>query len=432
MSALTKSALQQAFEKERDLPFRIPLSAGETDACCLGKHLRLRAALEALGFPVRWRICWFRWSDLKLPQPLLEIPHEDESSYLYIEANIGGNWLALDASWDPGLASILPVNAWTEPFSGMPVGVPAHKILSPEESATFMDALTPEAAEDDLHKNGDFVKELNEYLHQIRASKQNPTVPLAPIPSDPIETNRQTWNTVCDLFAEASALPFWAPFGVGDDLGLLPDLAGKTILEIACGSGRSLKYLTDHGARKAYGLDLSDEQIKEAARYNAQAIADGKIQLFRGRMEDRVEIEPVDHVFSVYGFGWTPDPKTSLANVYAYLKPGGTFTWSWDHTFFSDIAYEDGRYVVHHAYHEELPVEIVDWKRKGCVARLTYRKTDTWFRLLLEAGFEIIGYHEPKPKSLRHAHAELERYYSLQKAELVPASFIFVCRKKGE
>ena len=244
-----------------------------------------------------------------------------------------------------------------------------------------------------------------------------------------LETNRQTWNAVADLFSEASALPCWGPFGVGDDLPLLPDIVGKTFLEIACGSGRSLAYLLERGAWKVYGLDLSEVQVHEALRFNARAVQEGKAVVLRGPMESRVDIEPVDVVFSVYGLGWTQDPDTTLEHIFYYLKPGGIFVWSWDHGFFTDVAYEGGQYVVRHSYHEELPLERPDWKKPGCTVHLTYRKTDTWFRLIRNAGFQVTNYYEPAPKNLSHAHAEPEAYYSIKKAKLVPSSFIFVCQK---
>ncbi len=162
------SGAQQAFLKERDTPFRIPLSSQETDNCCAGKHIRLREALESLGIPVRWRICWFRWSDISLPNYLQTVPHEDDCSHLYLEIKLNTDWVILDASWDPSLASILSVGIWSEPFSGTQVGVPAYKTLSPEESEEFMKACTPEATAEDLRKNGTFFKVLNDYLEKVR------------------------------------------------------------------------------------------------------------------------------------------------------------------------------------------------------------------------------------------------------------------------
>jgi SAM-dependent methyltransferase len=246
-----------------------------------------------------------------------------------------------------------------------------------------------------------------------------------------ISENQKTWNVVAEQFFDASALPVWGCFGIGDDLNLIPEIKEKTFLEIACGSGRSIKYLLENGARKVYGLDLSEKQLEEATRYNKENLESGKAILFHGPMEQKLDIEPVDTVFSVYGIGWTPDPVTTFANINSYLKTGGHFIWSWDHSFFSDIVWEDGKIVVEHSYHDETPLVLPNWKKKqGVNAHITYRKISTWFKLLTDAGFEVVGYHEPKPKTMDRGSNDPTKYYSIQKAEKVPVTFIFVCKKK--
>jgi SAM-dependent methyltransferase len=246
-----------------------------------------------------------------------------------------------------------------------------------------------------------------------------------------IEENRKTWNTVAEEFLEASALPMWGPFGVGDDLNLISEIEGKVFLEIACGSGRSIKYLTKKSAKKVYGLDLSEEQVKEATKYNKNEIGNGEVEMIHGQMEQKLDIEPVDIVFSVYGIGWTQNPERTFKNIFSYLKTGGKFIWSWDHSIYTDISYKDGEYVVTSSYHNEEPVIIKSWKDKhGVNAHVTYRKTSTWFKLLKETGFEIVGYYEPKPKTIERGYTEPEKYYSIKKAELIPATCIFECIKR--
>jgi SAM-dependent methyltransferase len=241
--------------------------------------------------------------------------------------------------------------------------------------------------------------------------------------------NEKTWDAVADHFTEASALPVWGPFGIGDDLNLIPEIKGKTFLEVGCGSGRSIKYLTDNGARAVYGVDISSVQLKEAERFNKKEIEEGRVHLIKGRMEDKLTIPTVDLVFSVYALGWTSDPETTLRHIASYLHKGGLFIWSWDHSLFTDVSYEEGKYVVAHAYHDETPLVRKDWKKEGTTVHITYRKTSTWFQLLRNAGFDIIAYHEPAPKNMSRGHDDPSKYYSFQKAEKVPASFIFVCRK---
>ena len=245
-----------------------------------------------------------------------------------------------------------------------------------------------------------------------------------------LSENKKTWDAVAHLFLEASALPIWGPFGIGDDLDLIPKIKGKTFLEIACGSGRSIKYLINKGAKKIYGLDLSEKQIKEAEQFNKKAVSSGKVSLIHGEMEQRLKIEPVDTVYSVYGIRWTVDPITTFKNIYSYLKPGGIFIWSWDHTFFTDVQFEDSQYVMKYSYHDETPIILKNWKEKhGINAHITYRKTATWFQLLRDTGFEITGYYEPKPKTNEERYWDPKKYYSTKKAKLVPCSFIFKCRK---
>lgn len=245
-----------------------------------------------------------------------------------------------------------------------------------------------------------------------------------------IEQNRRLWDVIYDQFIEASALPVWGPFGIGDDLNLIPEIKGKTFLEIGCGSGRSIKYLIDRGAKKVYGIDLSQKQIKEAEKHNKEAIENGTVKLIQAPMEEKLDLESVDVVFSVYAIGWTQNPEKTFANIFSYLKPGGTFIWSWDHSFFTDVIYEDGKFVIQYSYHNEEPIVMENWKKGGKDASIVYRKVSTWFHYLIDAGFNVTGYHEPKPKNLDRGYNDPKAYYSIQKAEKVPVTFIFVCKKK--
>lgn len=244
------------------------------------------------------------------------------------------------------------------------------------------------------------------------------------------KVNNKTWDEVADLFFKASALPYWGPLSIGKSLKLIDKIEGKTFLEICCGSGRSIKYLTDKKAKMVYGLDFSESQLVEAERYNYEKIKSGKVKLYKSAMEDKINIKDIDVVFSVYGIGWTLNPQKTFKNIYSYLKKGGRFLWSWDHTFFRDTVYEKGKFTVVYSYHDEKVLDLKNWKREGLTAHILYRKTSTWFKLLREAGFEIIGYYEPEPEDLERAYSDPKRYYSIQKAKFIPSSFIFECIKR--
>ena len=47
---------------------------------------------------------------------------------------------------------------------------------------------------------------------------------------------------------------------------MLPSLASKDVVDLACGTGRWLQYLLSGGVRFAVGIDFSDEMLAQAAR----------------------------------------------------------------------------------------------------------------------------------------------------------------------
>jgi len=240
-----------------------------------------------------------------------------------------------------------------------------------------------------------------------------------------LETNKETWDKVAEHFFSHSALPIWGPFGIGRGMDLIGGVKNKTFLDIGFGSGHSIKHLVKKGAKKVYGVDISKSQFDFASKLNKKSIGLGKVELFERNMERPLKIAPVDVVYSVYAFGWTVDPKKSLKNVYSYLKPGGKFIWSWDHSFFTDVEDKSDSLVVKYSYHDEHELFLKNWKGGGPIY-ITYRKTSTWFKLLREAGFNIIGYLEPGPvikKDLGKSH------YTIHKAKNIPCSMIWVCEK---
>jgi SAM-dependent methyltransferase len=243
-----------------------------------------------------------------------------------------------------------------------------------------------------------------------------------------ILNNKKTWDLAAQNFYGNSALPVWGPFKIKGRKNLIGEIENKIFLEVCCGSGHSIKYLIKNGAKKVYAIDLSPVQLEFAKSLNKKSVKGKKVILLESSMEEKVNIEPIDTVFSIYGIGWTFDPLKTFKNIYSYLKPGGKFIWSWDHSFFSDIEYRNAKLIVTHSYHEEKEILLKDWKG-GRGAYITYRKTSSWFKYLSDAGFIIKEYLEPKPEYFEEKNSDPKKYYSIYKAEKIPATIIFVCEK---
>lgn len=245
-----------------------------------------------------------------------------------------------------------------------------------------------------------------------------------------LDTNKKTWNAVAGQFFAGTALPEWGVFAVGkDNESLIGQIEGKIFVEIGCGSGHSIDYLIQRGAAKVYALDLSHTQIEFAQETNKQAIAEGKVMLFEQPMEEPLSIEgEVDTVFSIYALGWTLDHNQVLQNANRYLKPGGRFIWSWEHPGYPKVEYKDGQYVVVRSYHDESVKHAKRWGTDEGVY-MAVRKISTWYNSLRQNGFEVTQIIEPTPLEFQEKHQDPERYYSEQRANLVPATIIFDCRK---
>jgi hypothetical protein len=158
----------EEFNKVRDIPYRIPLSLEEPDECCSGKAVMLFDRFKAGGYEARYRLCTFRWGDLKLPEEIQAVPHDEDSSHTYLEINLSGKWIIVDATWDKKLSGVFNINEWDKK-SDTEIAVPAKEILSPEKSLAYIEYISaPEAIAADLKLNGEFYRAFNAWLETIR------------------------------------------------------------------------------------------------------------------------------------------------------------------------------------------------------------------------------------------------------------------------
>ncbi|MFD2881748.1 class I SAM-dependent methyltransferase [Paenibacillus rhizoplanae] len=94
-----------------------------------------------------------------------------------------------------------------------------------------------------------------------------------------LEINKAGWDEVADQYFGIHALPQYGPYApTEDELHLLGEVAGKTVLEIGCGSGHSLLYMASRGAGDVWGIDLSTTQVNYAKELLQENRLTGNIQ----------------------------------------------------------------------------------------------------------------------------------------------------------
>ncbi|MBI1258852.1 MAG: methyltransferase domain-containing protein [Chloroflexi bacterium] len=243
------------------------------------------------------------------------------------------------------------------------------------------------------------------------------------------DINRAGWDAAASRFYGAAALPNYGPFAQTEDaLGLLGDIRDQAVLEIGCGSGHSLLYLAQQGARELWGVDLSSQQIEFTQallrEHNVSA------QLFNAPMETNpgLPYNHFDFAISLYSLGWTTDLDATLALVYAYLKPGGFYVFSWEHPFYSCLEYqpETGTYSVGERYREQTYVKSV-WN--GAPIVIHQRQMSTFINSALKVGFRIERLIEEVDLTQALEVDSPDQWYSSARAQLVPPTFILKLRK---
>lgn len=101
-------------------------------------------------------------------------------------------------------------------------------------------------------------------------------------------------------------------------------VAGKRVLDIACGTGYGSKMMKEAGAATVCGVDISPDAITFA---NRNSRLEG-IEFVCANAEHIDDLGPFDVVASFETIEHVHDYKRALANVYRMLVPGGSLIMS--------------------------------------------------------------------------------------------------------
>ncbi len=245
--------------------------------------------------------------------------------------------------------------------------------------------------------------------------------------------NQKGWNEVASQFYGGTALPKYGPLAqTEDDLQLIDNLKGKAVLELGCGSGHTISYLAKvKEAGELWGIDLSQEQIRFTQEYLDQENICA--HLFLASMDENPGIPEAhfDLVLSIYSLGWTPDLSRTLSLVYSYLKPGGSFIFSWEHPVYQCLNYREdiGGYVFTRSYQKEGPEIDSSWK--GVEIVLYPRTLSTYLNAVIESGLVVdkLVESELNFKLASEQDFKPDKWYSVPRAQLVPTTFIVKAHK---
>ena len=181
---------------------------------------------------------------------------------------------------------------------------------------------------------------------------------------------------------------------------LLPDVAGKAVVDLGCGYGENCREFSRRWAAHVVGIDISEKMLAVAAGENQLA----NVRFLRMSMNDLTPLEgPFDLVVSSLAVHYIEDFDTLLRQIHRLLTPGGTFVFSQEHPFTTALMREprwtrdgEGRILHYNLTDYSRPGErTTNWIVEGVVKY--HRPFSAIFSSLARVGFMLEQVLEPVP-----------------------------------
>jgi SAM-dependent methyltransferase len=145
---------------------------------------------------------------------------------------------------------------------------------------------------------------------------------------DYVLPNREAWNQWAGEYFDsgrrdwAAVEPHWGIWSVPEEqLGVLPNVAGKDVIELGCGTGYVSSWLARRGAR-VVGIDNSPAQLASARQFQDEFGIE--FPVLHAIAEDLpFPDESFDLAISEYGASIWADPYRWIPEAARVLRPGG-------------------------------------------------------------------------------------------------------------
>jgi len=134
------------------------------------------------------------------------------------------------------------------------------------------------------------------------------------------------YDSIAKEYKESKELPIRLHIEAYTYFNMLGNLAGKSILDLACGEGFYSRKFKDQGAAKVVGVDISQKMIELAREEETRKFQN--IEYILGDVLELGEIGSFDLVVASYLLNYARSSEELLKmckSIFANLKPGGRF-----------------------------------------------------------------------------------------------------------
>lgn len=209
---------------------------------------------------------------------------------------------------------------------------------------------------------------------------------------------------------------------------LLPEVAGKAVLDLGCGYGHNCLEFVERGATEVVGVDISEKMLKVARSESVHE----KITYINMSMTDVKTLnKSFDVIYSSLAFHYIEDFAGFAENLYSVLNSGGWLLFSQEHPI--PTATVDGKgHFNFDENGERTSYTLFDYHREGerkiswfVDGVVKYHRTfGSVITALARAGFVIDTVEEPLPEEWA-----LEKLPSLDREFIKPNYLIIKARK---
>ncbi|TCO33418.1 methyltransferase family protein [Kribbella steppae] len=215
--------------------------------------------------------------------------------------------------------------------------------------------------------------------------------------ADEIAVNRELWALVNERYTGPAAEALWSRpemvWGLYDvperQLGVLGDVDGLDVLELACGTAYCSAWLTRSGAR-VVAADLSAEQLRTAR--DLQRRTGPAFPLVQADAEHvPLASGSFDLVVSEHGAAAWCDPERWLAEAARVLRPGGRLVFLTNSLLSALCVPDDEGVATNSLQRGQRAAYHVRWPGGGAEFHPSH---GDWIRLLRRFGFSVEALHE--------------------------------------
>ncbi|MDQ3822517.1 MAG: class I SAM-dependent methyltransferase [Actinomycetota bacterium] len=205
--------------------------------------------------------------------------------------------------------------------------------------------------------------------------------------------NRASWTKANAEYTDRRARDAWAQEEITwgmcrareSDVAVLPDVHGRDVVELGCGTAYFGAWLKRRGARRVVGVDVTPAQLETARRVDAEFRLG--LELVEGNAEETgLPGGSFDVAVSEYGASIWCDPYRWVPEAARLLRPGGELVFLRNATLAILCATDDGG-TSETLQRPQRGLHRLDWEDERTTE--FHLGHGDWVRLLTANGFEL-------------------------------------------